>query len=324
VNSLPLVKKFGDYSGQALSGFFQETLEASFPSTQMFGLNIDATVPNALLFDEEGNSWLVVRHAGYSSSLGLQLRTNAEGKTLSEGGPTPDAYAGPISHRLEGEAHIIESLVPADNPFYYSRSLDKVEWREGDIMSLEGPRLCPGKSWFVRDDEGGWGFTSYISKLSGTLMGRKVVGFSEFAVVFMPPGQSFATEFPRKGASWLIICNEYEGGEYDFCHVGVLADGSSFGLIADQNGAQVCAKSVDFETKVNEDGYPDQMIYTVDGERWIWTPSPNSYVSPLSHPFQRDRIGVGQREGDKRTPILSYGWVNFFNDGRLDPYMANR
>jgi hypothetical protein len=280
------------------------------------------------LYDEDGNVWLVFRFTDYKGSAGLRISTNADGRKLSEQHPLAlEAFAGPVEHRIEGESHIVAPVNPDTNPytpkdksFYYRRSLKDIEWREGDFLSLTGVRMCAGKSWFDFDAHGGWGFMSFISRVSGTLLGRKVNGFSECAVQFMPPGHSLITEYRQKCSSWLIICNEYDNGEYDFGHVGLLASGSRFGMLADQNGPRIASTNVDFEAYVNPDGFPEKMVYVVDGERWIWKPSKNGDVGTIESPITRDRIGVGQREGDTRTPRFSYGWVNFFRNEGLAPY----
>jgi len=316
------IKKFGDYSGQPICGFFEETLESGFPKTQLFGLDIDCVVPNTLLYDEDGKVWLIYRFTDYKASMGLNLSTNAEGHKLSQPHPQASkAFAGLIGHRIEGDAHIIEPLAPAKNGFYYKRTLEGIEWREGDWLSLTGVRMCPAKSWFAFDGMGGWGFSSFVSRVSGTLFGRKVNGFSEFATQFMPHGESLIAHYRQKVASWMIMCNEYDNGEYDFCHLGVLADGGRFGLVGDEKGPITATTNVEFEAYVDANGFPDKLIYTVDGEPWIWNASENSDVGTLEHPTSRDRIGVAQRQGDTRTPRYTYAWVNFYNDDRLKPYI---
>lgn len=325
----PPVRKMFDFSGQAMCGYFEETLECALYDHQTFGLNNDCNVPNTLLHDEDGNVWLVYRFTDYKGTAGLLISTNAEGRKLSEPHPiVAKAYAGPCTQTIEGDSHFIRNLspgsnryTPADKGFVYRRSLENIEWIENDIMELTGVRMCPAKCWFDFDSKGGMGFISFISRVEGTLLGRKVNGFSEFAIQFLPPGQSLITEYRDKASSWMIICNEYDNGEYDFGHVGLLASGSRFGMIADQNGPRLASNNTNFEAYVNEDGFPEKLIYSVEGERWIWRPIPNGDVGTLDSPITRDRIGIGQREGDTRTPRYSYGWVNFFLNDGLKPYI---
>lgn len=322
------VRKLGDFAGQALCGYFEETLECALAENQTLGMNVDCVVPNTLLHDEDGNQWLIVRFTDYKGTAGLRISTNADGAKLYEPHPiSAKAYAGLLEQKIEDDHHVIRpinpfgQLPPEDKSFFYRRSLKGMEWREGDFMSLTGERMCPAKSWFEFDGDGGWGFASFITRVSGTLLGRKVEGFSEFAVQFMPPGQSLIAEYRKKCSSWMIICNEYENGEYDFGHVGLLASGAKFGMIADQDGPRLASNNVQFEAFVNPDGFPERMIYTVDGEAWVWRPFENGDVGSVDAPIVRDRIGVGQKQGDTRTPKNSYGWVNFYNNERLAPYL---
>lgn len=322
------IRKLGDFSGQALCGYFEETLECALATQQTLGFNVDCVVPNTLLHDEDGNAWLVYRFTDYKGSAGLMISTNAEGRKLSEPHPiAAKAFGGLVEQKIEGDSHVIRPLNPFGptpddaNSFFYRRSLKEIEWREGDFLSLTGTRMCPAKSWFDFDAQGGWGFASFISRVSGTLLGRKVNGFSEFAVQYMPPGQSLIAEYRKKCSSWMIICNEYDNGEYDFGHIGLIASGSRFGMVADQNGPRRASTNVDFEAFVNPEGFPEKLVYTVDGEAWIWRPFENGDVGSVANPVVRDRIGVGQREGDTRVPRYSYGWVNFFNNDTLKPYI---
>jgi len=320
------VREHGDYENQALIGFFEETMDSSNPETRKFGLNVDAVAPNVMVYDEDGNMWNLVRYCGYGGSLGLSISTNADGRKMYDRQhPLSDrAYAGPVQHIIEGDAHVIQNLGLTDKrrqPFYYRRTTKEIEWTEGDIVQLTGKRLGPAISWYSFDEDGGWGFSAYLSRVSGTIMGKKVEGFSEFSTVWTPPGISFGPLYYEKGASWLLAINEYENGEYECCHLGHLAAGAKFAMIEDNTGPRACTTDVDLEIALDKIGYPDELNYTIEGERWEWRPRPGGDMGDPANPIHRDREGVLRRVGDTRTPKLSMGWVNFFSDERLAPYL---
>jgi hypothetical protein len=320
------VREHGNFENQAIIGFFEETMESSNPETRKFGLNIDAVSPNCMVYDEDGAMWNITRFASYGSTLGIRVNTNSDGRKMYEKEhPMEDrAFIGPVVHSIQGGSHVIEGLGVPDRsrePFYYRRTTKEIEWREGDILSLTGKRLGPAISWFNFDEDGGWGFSAYLSRISGTVMGKKVAGFSEFSTVWTPPGISFGPLYFEKGGSWLLACNDYGDGQYECIHVGHLAKGARFALIENQDGPVAATSDVELEVVVDDLGYPDELNYVIAGERWEWRPRPGGDIGDPAHPIQRDREGVLRRVGDTREPALTMGWVNFFNDERLAPYL---
>jgi hypothetical protein len=320
------VRKHGNYENQAIIGFFEETMESSNPEARKFGLNIDAVSPNCMVYDEDGAMWNLTRFASYGSTLGLRVNTNSDGRKMYDTEhPMKDrAFIGPVAHRIEGGSHVIEGLGVPDKsrePFYYRRTTQEIEWHEGDILSLTGKRIGPAISWFNFDEDGGWGFSAYLSRISGTVMGKKVEGFSEFSTVWTPPGVSFGPLYFEKGASWLLACNDYGDGQFECVHLGVLAKGAKFAMIENQDGPVCATTEFDFELVVDDVGYPEEMNYTIDGERWEWRPREGGDIGNPSKPLHRDREGVLRRVGDTREPQLTMGWVNFFYDSRLAEYL---
>lgn len=279
-----------------------------------------------MLYDEDGAIWNITRFASYASTLGLRIHTNADGRKMyDDEHPMKDrAFVGPVAHRIDGPSHVIEGLGIPDRrrePFYYRRTKKEIEWREGEILSLTGKRLGPALSFFTFDEDGGWGFSAYLARVSGTVMGRKVEGFSEFSTVWTPPGISFGPLYREKGGVWLLACNDYGNGEYECVHVGHLAKGATFAMVENQGGPIAATTVAGLEVVVDALGYPERLDYVIGGERWEWRPRPGADIGDPADPLVRDREGVLRRVGDTRTPKLSMGWVNFFHDERLAPYL---
>jgi len=323
------VGKLGDFNNKNVFGYFEHTIEASYPTNQMFGMRIDALCPNATLQDEEGNLWNIVRYHDHQSSIGLLLRTNADGAKLYD--PHPDAaraYAGPLTNRREADAHIAESIplvpgrtagIPGRQPFYYRRQVDQMEWREGELLSLTGVSVSPGISWYSPNSEGGWMFTSYISRVEGTIMGRKCQGFSEYATLWTAPGVSWSRTYQERGMVWLILCNEYEDGTRDLCHIGYNRGDCQFAFMGTEKGPRMVTRDVKLQIELDEGRYPKTLHYEIGGEKWRWDGAAHGHMGHPTAGIERGREGIMCRVGETRKVKLAYAWVNFFADDRIDP-----
>lgn len=315
------VGPFGAFNNKSVFGFFQPTIESSYPTTTMFGMRIDALVPNATLQDEEGNLWNVVRYHDHRSSLGLLLRTNADGGKLYNPAPGMErAYVGPVRNTRTADSHIAESSmpIPGKEPYRYVRHVDRMEWSEGELLNIKGVEAAPGISWYSPNEQGGWMFTSYITRVSGTVMGRKCEGFSEYATCWSAPGVSWPATYIERGMVWLIVCNEYEDGTRDLLHLGYNRDDCQFAFVATEKGPRMVTRDIKLQIELDEGRYPKTLHYEIGGEKWRWDGAEHGHIGHPKVGIERGREGIARREGDTRKLKLAYGWVNFFSDSRID------
>jgi len=331
MNSKSLVGEFGDFNNKVVFGFFDPKIEDSFPTTRKFGMVIDALVPNATLQDETGALWNVVRYHDHRSTLGMLLRTNADGAKFYE--QIPDAaraYAGPLVNRLEGGAHFTETPGALDarpqpgtpkQPFRYHRTLEGMEWSEGDLLHLTGVKAAPGICWYSPNAQGGWMFTSYLTRVKGTIMGRKCEGFSEYATIWAAPGVNWSQTYTERGSVWLIVCNEYEDGTRDLCHLGFNRDDCQFAFIGNEHGPIKVTRDIKVQIVLDQGRYPKTLFYEIDGEKWRWDGAEHGHLGHPDIGIERGREGICTRVGEKRKVKLSYAWVNFFSDHRIDPFV---
>jgi hypothetical protein len=322
---------FGDFNNKNVFGFFNPKIEDSFPTATKFGMVIDALVPNATLQDEQGFLWNVVRYHDHRSTLGLLLRTNADGVKFYDQVPDASrAYVGPLANRLEGDAHITETPAPLDarpepnggkQPFRYHRTIDRMEWSEGDLLQLTGVSAAPGICWYSPNEQGGWMFTSYLTRVQGTVMGRKCQGFSEYATCWAAPGVNWSQTYVERGMVWLIVCNEYEDGTRDLCHLGFNRDDCQFAFMANERGPIKVTRDIKVQIVLDHGRYPKTLFYEIDGEKWRWDGAEHGHLGHPQIGIERGREGRCTRVGETRKLVLSYAWVNFFSDDRIDPFV---
>ena len=232
-----------------------------------------------------------------------------------------------MKHCLEGETHIIESMqsAPGKQPYRFTRTVDRMEWNEGDLVSLTGAAVCPVMAFVSPDAKGGWGFTSNTFRIEGTVMGRKCRGFCEFGTGWAGPGLSFMRAFDERRLLWYILCNQYEDGTYDIAHVSHMRGENRFALVANENGPCMATRDVKLEVELDKGGnkarYPKAMNLEIGGEKWRWNADDDSQVNLPPVVTTVSREGYAQRVGDTRKLAYGWRWLNTVGDSRIDPYV---
>jgi hypothetical protein len=323
-----LVRERGDFNDQVVFGFFKPTIEASLPTTSWYGMRIDLYSMNAVLTDEDGHLWYILRFHDHALSPAFRLRTNGYGSDLyTEFEAAKGAYLGPVKHRVERDAHIAESVqaIPGKQPYRLRRWVDGLEWTEGELFSLTGESVCPTMAFVAPDANGGWGFTSDVTRLEGTVLGRKVRGFCEFGTGWAGPGVAYMTRYAQSRLHWMIVANQYEDGTYDIAHISHMMGENRFALIANENGPCTATHDVKLAVELDEGGnrarYPKGVNLELGGEKWRWNPVDDSNVDLPLVVGAASREGYAQRVGDTRKLAYGWGWLNTSGDSRIDPFV---
>jgi len=326
-----LIRERGDFNGQVVFGFCKPTLEASLPTTSWYGMRIDHHGHNAVLTDEDGHLWYILRFTDHAHSPVFRFRTNGYGSDLYHELPElARGYIGPVKHWVEGDAHICESAVavPGKQPYRFSRSVDRMEWSEGDLFSLTGVAVCPVMAFVSPDANGGWGFTSNTYRLEGTVMGRKVRGFCEYGSAWAGPGVNYSQPYSEARLHWQIICNQYEDGTYDIAHISHMMGENRFALIANEKGPVMATRDVKLEVELDEGGnkarYPKVIHLALGGEKWRWDHDDDSQVNHPPVIGAASREGYARRVGDTRKLAYGWRWLNTSGDSRIDPYVIKK
>jgi len=326
-----LVRQRGDFDDQIVYGFFEPTLEASLPETAWFGMRIDLYSMNAVLTDEDGKLWYVLRFHDHALSSAFRLRTNGYGGTLySEFEGVERGYLGPIRHRVEGNTHIAESVIPlpGKQPYRFVRTVEGMEWSEGDLFSIKGTQACPVMAFVAPDARGGWGFTSNTYRVEGTLLGRKVRGFCEYGTGWAGPGVSWFEPYNASRLHWMILANEYTDGSCDIAHISYMRGQNRFALISNENGPCMATGDVKIEVELDEGGnrsrYPKIVNLELGGEKWRWNAVDDSHIELPAVVGAASREGYAQRVGDTRELAYGWGWLNTSGDARIDPFVVKK
>jgi hypothetical protein len=326
-----LIRERGDFNGQVVFGFYKPTIEASLPTATWFGMRPDLYSINTVLTDEDGKLWYALRFHDHAFSPAFRLRTNGYGSDLYS--ELPDAqrgYIGPVRHRVEGDAHIMESTlpIPGKEPYRITRWVDRMEWDEGELLSLKGEASAEAMSFVSPNAKGGWGWTSNIFRLEGTIMGKKVRGFCEYGTGWAGPGVNYIQAIGDAYLYWHIICNQYEDGTYDLAHISHMQGENQFALVANEKGPCMVTRDVKLAVELDEGGnrarYPKAVNLELGGEKWRWNADDDSQVNLPPVMGTASREGYAQRVGDTRKLAYGWRWLNLSGDSRIDPYVINK
>lgn len=319
----------GDFNDQVVFGFFKPTIAASLPDASWFGMRVDLYSMNAILTDEDGALWYVLRFHDHALSPVIRLRTNGYGHNLyTDLAETQEGYLGPIRHGSTRDSHVAESAyaLPGKQAYRFDRRVDRMEWDEGRLMSLTGEAVCPVMAFVSPDAKGGWGFTSNTYRVEGTIMGRKCRGFCEYGTGWAGPGVPFMQAYGERNLLWYILCNQYDDGTFDIAHVSHMRGENRFALIANENGPCMATRDVQLEFVMDEDPdrarYPKAMNLVIGGEKWRWNAADDRHVALPGAPGPASREGYAQRVGDTRKLAYGWRWLNTVGDARMDPYKA--
>jgi hypothetical protein len=326
-----LVRERGDFNGQVVFGFFKPTIEASLPTASWFGMRPDIYSINTVLTDDDGHLWYILRFHDHAYSPVFRLRTNGYGGALySEFDGVERGYVGPVHHRVEGDAHVIESTqtVPGKQPYRNVRRVDRMEWSEGDLFALTGEASAEVMSFVSPNAKGGWGWTSNIFRLEGTVMGRRVRGFCEWGTGWAGPGTTFMEHYDAAVLHWHFVCNQYTDGTYDLCHIGFMRNETRFVMIANETGPVLASRDLKLEVELDEGGnlarYPREIRLELGGEKWIWRHADDRQAKHPPVTGRASREGYAQRVGDTRKLDFGWGWLNTSGGPLIDPYVINK
>ena len=249
-------------------------------------MRVDLCSLNAVLTDEEGFLWYVVRFHDHAYSPTFRLRTNGYGENLySDVAKTTEGYVGFVKHSSMANSHIAESAhaIVGKQGYQFERRIDQMQWDEGSLLTLTGTAACPVMAFVSPDAKGGWGFTSDAYRVEGTVMGRRCRGFFESGTGWAGPGISFMQAYGERNMLWCIVCNQYEDGTCDIAHISHMRGENRFALIANEKGPYMATRDVDLEFVMDQDvgktRYPKTMNLVLGGEKWRWSAADDRHVS---------------------------------------------
>lgn len=321
--SISLTKqRRGDFNHQAVLSAVEIDFADMLPTFRYHNLVQDGTYIYGGFADEEGHRYTVLRKVSGELSAGLVLNAS-DGTNLAPHPRAADTMRGGTLryHADDSGFRIRPSSVKGSigEPFSLEFTRERTVWDEGSVMHVEGRLVgdC-GLQWYDPCRDGGNLYVSHIHRASGTLLGKRVEGFFAVDQQHLPPGTVWRqTEyFQRLEIAWFTMGVEYDDGTIEvgqLCHGG---DDWGFAIMANQDGPFKLTRDIT-GTPSFGDEFPTRVDYVIDGEKWVWQAHADGVMPGYAaDPHYRPADGFCTREGETRSVVASFGWIDCFNDGR--------
>lgn len=324
----------GDFGHQVVLGPFEITTEAMRPDFSPQGLTLDAGYIYSQFRDEDDNIYTFLRKvAGYWTGP-LVMRSNASGGQIEMLSQMFDSYTGALE--VDWDADRIrwrspEALPDVKHPFSFSTTTEKASWVEGDLLEIDGRMLRPGMQWYCPNPRYPGLYALHVYQAEGTILGRKVKGWFGYDFIYFLPGVPWQKgPYPgRLETAYHTLANEYDDGTVEIGMICYGLEGWTFAILSDGETLTHCAREVDVQIVRKPNGYPHEILFSFDDVEYHWRADPRGELSTVkgfsgSTDVYRGAEGHCQRVGDPRTIVNGQGWIDFFQDERVEGKLVER
>jgi hypothetical protein len=232
-----------------------------------------------------------------------------------------DLWAGRIAIDRSGDVVTFRS-VEADesSSFAYTSEPDACRWTEAEVLAVSGRSIGPAVQWFNTWTGGACLTLTAKYRSSGTIIGRRVEGFSGHEIHYFSPGANWMQSPFGAGREfcWQHVANEYDDGSIVQATFASGADGWGFAMVH-EDGTFVASTEVDAEATVRANGHPETITYRFLDQTWTWRIDPQGERAEIGSGAMIGADGTCQRDGDPREVRLSMGNSDWWTDGRATP-----
>jgi hypothetical protein len=268
--------------------------------------------------DEDGTTYRLLRGVGpYESGRERRHLFTSRGGAMLEHAPEEDRLFGGTVR-----TSCLDGVVRFDGVgggFHYGWAGDEVHWSEGDVADLRGTALRPATQWLNPWRSGGAYVIASKYRMSGTILGRPLVGFAAHEIHYFPPGRSFFDSplgWGGREHTWGHMVTEHDDGTYVVASLALGADGWGFALLWDEAGELHATTELDVSATVRPSGYPEEVRYRFSGQDWVWRAAPDGERAATVGGGIVGAEGVLRRAGDDRRVVRAMGTLDWWLDGR--------
>ena len=319
----------GEFDHQPVIGFYRVALQEALRQRAPFGLPMRAILLYGTFRDADGNLYATLRKLGLDNAAPFALQTTVGRDRFGMNPDSAKAFQGwGVVESLEGDEHTYRNVEEGagGRPFTFRRRRDGSEWTESDLLSLRGQLVGDaGLQWYDPSSPGAY-YAAEQYRASGVIGGTEVEGFFCFDQLYFAPGVTwfespYFSSPPYLEVAWHTFGVEYEDGTIEAGQVFHGGRRLGFALILGRDAPLIASRDVVAEIEVAEDGYPARLVYTIDGERWIWSADPKGPMPDFARGYPRGDLyrpseGLFMREGETRAPRVWWSFIDTFVDGR--------
>lgn len=315
----------GDFAFQCLAGPQQVSGESLFDLRDHFGLKLTKHMPFAVLKDDEGHGYAMVRAVNAPGTSPNPTRfiyqsTRLDGQHYRIDKPRSAAQARTefATRAFENGAAVWTSQPGEEGqPWRISACGERLTWKEEGLFDLQGPLLGTGMQWYLPGRDWGTFYVSQLYDLQGTCEGRPVKGLIALDQAWMAEGG--AIHFKKDlvvnnnmHVIWWTFATVYKDGTWDVGSFMVGHDHLGYAIFQDQTGrVRVTTDIEGLATHKPGSYFVDKARIVLEGgEEWEFLPDPRGEMVDFvgGFPITAQQQGRWRRVGDTREPDRWLGW----------------
>lgn len=273
---------------------------------------------------EAGDYWWPIRGFYPDRARYLHLSEAKIGGDFTYAKDHFNSYSGPVEHGLRDGKW--GAWTPEGTPLMLTWD-DKMEWHDGDEVSLTGDLIGNGLQFFSPDTDLPSSYSSRLFKVRGTIKGVPVTGLVYHDAIHIANGVDYIASpyIAHCEAAWVGFATEFEDGTVHSGHLVHGQENFNIMVVHRTDGPPMIAR--DLEVKVELDGepmdpasFPTRVTYTGGGQTWVWEANEGGRC-PL-----RTDLGAGHRwrqgwvhlAGETRKPVCTEALMETYNDRLLN------
>jgi hypothetical protein len=331
-----MTKRFllGDFDHRVVVGAFTPDPATMMVSDAQQGLPLQATWLYGFFHDDDGLTYCIERKFVGSLTSGCFVMTqngdptreldvhpdsgrSARGELRRSLGAMEQSWSDPVFQRLPKG-----TLPDGEQPMALRWTGELLDYSEGDILNLSGPRAGLGVQFFAASREHPLLYTSTCYWMEGEVQGRRVSGPIWFDNAFFTAGYEWKEYgyFNDLQIMWHVFCNKFDDGTYEWGHLVVGRDGFNPGVVVSND--DIVAMTPDLSAKfgmtvdIKSGGaWPESATYDVAGVEYEFVGPHTGRMTEFSESRwanYRAQYGQTRQIGDSRTLVDGLTWLEGF------------
>lgn len=314
------VRACGDY-GYAPVGAIIDT-EPSAMWGDVNGLPMGMQYLYGSVRSAEGDYWWPIRGFYQEKARYLHLSESKVGGDFSYAKDHNNSYSGPVEHgQRDGKWGV---WTPDGTPLMLTWD-DKLEWRDGEEVALNGRLVGEGLQFYSPDKDVPSSYSSRLFRVEGRIKGADVNGLVFHDSIHIAAGLDYIASpaIAKHEAAWVGFATEFEDGTVHSGHLVHGTENFNIMVVHRTDGPSFIARDLEVSVELegepfDECSYPTRVIYRGGGQTWVWEANDGGRcpIRPDLERGHRWRQGWVHQEGETRKPIVTEALMETYN-GRL-------
>jgi hypothetical protein len=268
---------------------------------------------------DTGDYWWPIRGCYPDRARYLHLSESKTGGDFTYAKDHDNSYSGPVEHgQRDGKWGV---WTPDGTPLMLTWD-DKMEWHDGEEVSLTGDLVGGGLQFFVPDQEVPSSYSSRLFRVHGMIKGTEVTGLVFHDSIHIAAGIDYIASpaIAKHEAAWVGFATEFEDGTVHSGHLVHGTENFNILVVHRTDGPPLIARDIECEVELDgepldEHTFPTKVTYRGGGQTWIWEANEGGRcpIRPDLEKGHRWRQGWVYQEGETRTPVITEALMETYN-----------